>query len=1019
MAYQKNCDNAARSKINEISTNILYKPRENARVKRVIKIPFEASEDELFFIGTMLKSYVTIDDQKVRYSNHVVASSLCWFANQELRKEGGLYRSKIDIGSDARIPANHHCNLVNNSRDAYRYLMQSDHILDRVLSADMRDAIWNDKHSDSFCVHGVQNCDVKAQVGLSCHSMYDIPIADVPKIFEKHDFDLIIAWMYLPYALLDHDLCHVNEEFYKTEVIGSEMSFRFANDMSFAYVHDIENWKAYMTTTLIRGDDFDVVVEINQTYGVLNKLYFRKVPKFEITSLYRIIPVGDVFSGYVKVPNMRFVAACDYDVCYNDVPKIVVKRYVVERLYNYLGKMQEGQVTYEKGLSYFQGMNSRITIGNTVVNEHSDVYAHDADDILYSVLCLSICSRTRRVATQKKFTENLETEFAYDASRESSLRKWYAKVVEFFKTRKVYDGSTRYKYNVGRDHMMFGFEYFENVKCEGSVDARRNFRRLVVRTRDVCKKCRDLLINFRLKNKCDCSLFKGLDNCCEACYMFLRDLRCQLEDSVLGQAFRNFTEFSRKSKKNASSCDGSPAIVREQLQLTYDAVVDPCVESKIVAAKQEFVVADVVGVQELEVPVAVEKDVCPVDVRANEVIRIVQRTESEISVSASVSSEQSIITVKEFSVADDSSMSLSSCEEVSDARRENCFVDDDDAAVGELGVWRDMPRDGHCFYHAMVFAGSGDADVFALRKRLVDFIKANAIEGVNRDEFLANVQCEDDVADSVHYANETVFVAFARMAGISLCVHAFRTMLRYGGGSKCVHIKIVDEHVWLFVFAENKSRHVTLFDENEAEAIDSCISANNNMYEVICKNERTSIHKCVRKFVDIVGQLKRENLKCSSLLEVAIAPGYVHLHLRKNRLFRSYRGLHYTGPGALKLLPGVKINVKPYDDLLQYTTTKFFNLIYCDACNDTKDLGLVEFYKHFIRYVADGQFLVIKTFYDKLYQFAGIKELWRVLKPDGSSSVNKEVFFASNAAEFLQLTLLLKVCRINLIGFLR
>jgi len=465
------CDANGKSEINKLIMSGIIYDREVVRINNVIKFPYNLTDDHIMILTRLFNKYVSVQDCELRTSNHIIASCLNYYANEELRKEASKYKTFFDIGSDLRIECKHHCNLVNNHRDAYRYVLQS---LSMRSSDSIRDAIFSGVNTNEFCVNGVQNCDYKSECAISCNSLYDIPIEDMPIIFEKHDINILIAWMFLPQALVNDNLCGINEQVFWTKIVDDDMLFGFVGDLSFIYRHNLIAWRKYMTTTLIKGDKFDIVVEINKSVGPFHKLYFIKTPNYHNRAIERIIPLGDENVELVMIPNMRFVAASDFKVDYNDVPKLIAKRTVAEKLYAFTCKSADNNFSYDRSAAYYQGLVSRITIGNTVVNEESKFEIVDSEDVLFSIITLAAIARLRRTKTLGKIFDKNDKQFEYILGPQNLWDRLFKWADKMFKRRINVNRAKRYNFNKSDDYMMFAFDYFENVVVSDVVDCRRS-----------------------------------------------------------------------------------------------------------------------------------------------------------------------------------------------------------------------------------------------------------------------------------------------------------------------------------------------------------------------------------------------------------------------------------------------------------------------------------------------------------------------------------------------------------------
>jgi len=519
---------AEQAKILELYTRNIIQPRELVRINNSIKIPYYLNDSEIIQLEKIFNRYVVLDNgfikknnktfpRKLLRSSHPIAASLNYFANNEAYNEASTYQRFIDIGSDIRRgkDAHHCCNLVDTARDANRYLSQSNS-LHSELGNNIEDNLVNGSSNKiNMCFKGAQNCKVKAKCAISVNSLYDVEISSIPKIFINHNIDILIAYMFLPLELLDYDVskCH-SGDFYKVVMRNGLMHFKFRDDYSFIYTHSVSNWVKYLKTTLIRSNNFDIVIEIQRSFGPLHKLVFRRIPVYDRTvAPMRCIPFGE-YNKFIKVPNMRYVVACDFNAKFEDIPMLVVAKPLATNLYKFVTKAPDGPFCYERGASYLHGMSSRITIGKTVVVEESNLPPVDYDDVLFSIMFLSAIARLRRTQAFGKCMKNVDKSFAYEIGCESKFKNFYnacnfAKdgfyewFKSFFYTKDVQE--IRYNYNESNstDFMMFTFDFFEDLDCNDVVDARSC---PIVRKIDILhnKYFGEELIKINVENDTDC-----------------------------------------------------------------------------------------------------------------------------------------------------------------------------------------------------------------------------------------------------------------------------------------------------------------------------------------------------------------------------------------------------------------------------------------------------------------------------------------------------------------------------------
>ncbi len=483
-----------RSDINRIYLNNIIIPRENQRIRDAIQIPYRLSDESIKILEKMIYPRIVVLTDAMRDSTHPEASSLNYIANMELVQHARTIDEKfIDIGSDLRLNnADHCCTLVDNHRDASRYLNQATVLSDDV-ARNINHNLFNRLNSGiNTCFKGAEHCGHKAKVAISAHSLYDIPIENIGSIFSNHDLYFLIAMMYLPYELVDIDIAQIKSDFYKFKKENDQAYFAFKNDCSFIYVHNYNNWAKYLTTSLIECKDFDITIEISRSYGPMHKLIFTRVPKykFRVNMLIRTLPLGDI-ENYVKVPNMRYVVAHDGKIRFKDIPMIVCRKNVAMNLYKFVCKGPDGVFSYERGANYLHGMSSRIVVGNAVYTEEMDKTPEDYDDLLLSIMSIAAMARLRRTKTYGKAVRMFDNSFQHTTEHTrfmfDSIKEFYEEFKDAFKDFFFGDKKEiRMKFNEpnSKDFMMFTIDFFRDVNVNERVKAKQPHK--IVYKAEVC-----------------------------------------------------------------------------------------------------------------------------------------------------------------------------------------------------------------------------------------------------------------------------------------------------------------------------------------------------------------------------------------------------------------------------------------------------------------------------------------------------------------------------------------------------
>lgn len=473
---------AGQNEIQNYWLNSIIKPRELARVRNSVSVPYILNDNEITIIEGYLNGEYIKYSASLKRSSHPIAATLNWLANKDAVDHMiNIKKPFIDIGSDLRIQeARHACVLVDGHRDASRYLNQATG-LDSSLAQHIEENILRKVNiSGRSCFNGAQRCNVQAEHAIAVNSLMDIDISNIPTIMYAHGIKILVAWLMLPLELMDLDLQQIRTgKFYNYKEEGKYSKFAFCSDMSFLYTHETDIWRKYLTTTLLQTPEFDVTIEIVRSMGPMRKLIFVRTPKYEknMLTLSRNIPLSD-YSSYVKIPNMRFVVASNFEVKYSDIPKLVVRRHIATNTYKFVCKGPDGAFSYERGATYLHGMTSRIVIGQVVVHEEADLDIIDYDDVLFSIIILAAMARLRRTKTFGKAMRNIDNNFEYQIKRHEFMDDLKRFKVEFGERLKnMFCGKKenfKFDFNLPneRDMMMYTFEFFKDIQVGISIDCK-------------------------------------------------------------------------------------------------------------------------------------------------------------------------------------------------------------------------------------------------------------------------------------------------------------------------------------------------------------------------------------------------------------------------------------------------------------------------------------------------------------------------------------------------------------------
>ena len=144
------------------------------------------------------------------------------------------------------------------------------------------------------------------------------------------------------------------------------------------------------------------------------------------------MPLGKLFKGAYKVPNLYYVFKNKFLVRQAEVPHFVVPGHVVEALFAYANRASDEGYKFHELATYASGLKRRIVIGSQTVQDHWDVTAGEYNRIVFSIFVLGAISRLER-------TQGVSAIFAHLKStgcKVSWFGNFFRNVERFFTTRR-------------------------------------------------------------------------------------------------------------------------------------------------------------------------------------------------------------------------------------------------------------------------------------------------------------------------------------------------------------------------------------------------------------------------------------------------------------------------------------------------------------------------------------------------------------------------------------------------------
>lgn len=473
------------------------------RVANAKYINTQLSKSELLVLSSFAPGDLIYSRQK-KVSNHPLAAALLEIANLEANR---LYKGKgswIEIGPNLfdyikRFNATTHaCCRYDDVRDNARlyhsaqqiHLARHSGFREPAAVARVCAAVFQQRDNPACCIRGADECLFNARRALSLHSAYDITPQQWYKIFDLHGLQEADVWMLLPPQMLVLDEFESPEQgfWFKTRGDSTIMGF-FGDsklDSSFGYKHRTSNLKFYLESSIIEGEEFNILLE----------LIHRRGPQVHIR-MSRVQSPGDVFrmvstglESYVRLPRLTSMLGCNFqrsklrseDFVLTDIKKF-------SKVVQYATSRPDDALTYDKVESYGRALLSRITIGAVDVESSWELREADFQDVMATSYVIAVFRRMKRSKTIGLAVQRLVLEKGeYDWL--GSFKNWWADFTgdinfSLFGPKKFFKGRLEtLLQNLEPDAWL----YFENtfrqkpfrvLKCYDIIDDKDDYQQLI------------------------------------------------------------------------------------------------------------------------------------------------------------------------------------------------------------------------------------------------------------------------------------------------------------------------------------------------------------------------------------------------------------------------------------------------------------------------------------------------------------------------------------------------------------
>lgn len=330
-------------------------------------------------------------------SSHPILAILNEYSNVDANNaiinatKKGLKIMTIGDAVSGKLKSHHNCLLLNSSRDCYRVGSSN-------ATADYRNFASGRTNTSFNCIKGSQNCYVKANLCYAVHSLYDITVEDVAKIFYNHDLDRMVVYMYFPLFLYDKRLIGNDLPGFNCLFVDKDRVAFAMKDFSAPYIHNYELWKTWATLSKISTNHFDINIEHVRNYGPLHVLNFVRCRKHrDVIPIY--IPITKYLGDFYFVPNIYHGHVNDFAYHQAKTQHFLVPAHFVEGILSYASRVKDESYRFAEVAATASGYRTQIIIGNHVYRDRWDVHQNVYKHVVLSLFILGAIDRSIRTKT--------------------------------------------------------------------------------------------------------------------------------------------------------------------------------------------------------------------------------------------------------------------------------------------------------------------------------------------------------------------------------------------------------------------------------------------------------------------------------------------------------------------------------------------------------------------------------------------------------------------------------------------
>ncbi|APQ43037.1 non-structural polyprotein [Bastrovirus/VietNam/Rat/16715_58] len=302
------------------------------RVRDALHIPYVLNREEKDFILKVLRCDVVFEDRIAH--THPVVRALHAFANHHAYRH---CEGAIDIGGDFRNikrRAVHVCGLVDNARDELRL---------------QRAIVDNRPNLAGYCIHGVENCQERAERGISVHSAYDITWRQWLQAFDNHGLRVVDVWLLEPEELFGR----TTPPIYGIQM--HKMADRWVmllDDACAGYTHADFEWRKYREMGGTIGTHFNIGCSPEGGWGPLRRY-----------TLFRCVhPLRQITLRHPVDRNLVHVPTPAGQV-------IPCPRTVWQNLLSWACSRADNKFDFSSLLAYARALRQRLVVGGQTVQE--------------------------------------------------------------------------------------------------------------------------------------------------------------------------------------------------------------------------------------------------------------------------------------------------------------------------------------------------------------------------------------------------------------------------------------------------------------------------------------------------------------------------------------------------------------------------------------------------------------------------------------------------------------------------